>query len=108
MSTDILSLANEEIRKSKIMLTQELPAAEFEVQRDALYDTQSAVKQVYDSCEEKIDDLKKQKRAIDDKIADIRKEQRPYKLLLEDLKEYARRLNNQFWSVKRELSGRGL
>lgn len=104
----ILSAAELTLGKARQMVTQELHPADYEVQRDECTDMASTVSSVVDDYDSQMDELKQKKRDLDKQITDIVRIQRPYKALKTDLREFAKRLNNQFWSAKRDLQNRNL
>lgn len=89
------------LEESKNIIRGQHPSQEYEAARDKLNEEASALKTILDAYEDKEDQYKKQKRAIDDKLSDLKIAKRPIKAQYDDTKEWSKRANNSFWDAKR-------
>ena len=96
----IRSAANLAHSRAKLVLTS-VSAEDAEVQRDDCLEKANAVVSVINSCEDQIEDFRRQKRALDDKMADVKSVQREFDCLKADLNLDAKRLNSHFWDLKK-------
>lgn len=72
-----------------------------EQHRDECEECKNAVQTVINACENRLDELRREKRAIDDQMADVRKVQREYEGYKADLATAVKRLNNQYWDMRK-------
>ena len=98
----IIEAASVILEQQKEIIRGQHPSQEYEASKDKLLENASALKTILDMYDDKEDQHKKNKRAIDDAIADIKIAKRPIKALHDDLKEWGRRATNEFWSAKKQ------
>ena len=105
--TNLLDESQALLEQSRMMLS-ETSMPNIEQQRDLLIEKASGLETLVEGYEQRIDTLKKQRRAITDMIEDIKVEQRPFIHLMKDMVNLSKRLNNRFFRLREEKAGSGL